>query len=195
MAQGLKRYMEYELFPQIHLKVGKGILLSTAHQWMHNKGFRYILYVKGLYYDGHDCPDVVEYQQKHFLPMIKKHEERMVKYVVGDVDKEVVMESQNYVECQLVLAPHNETTSQANDGHGKGWVHDNQFPLQKKGHGQGLHESSAICGTVGYLKEGWQTGKNYDGYWTGELFIKQVCSHHSYISLMEDKCLGSSIPL
>ena len=45
------------------------------------------------------------------------------------------MESQNYVEHQSVLAPHDNTTSQANDGHGKGWVYDNQFPLWKKGHG------------------------------------------------------------
>jgi len=50
-----------------------------------------------------------------------------VKYVVGGVDKEVVMKPQNYIECQLVLAPHDETTSQANDGHRKGWVCDNQF--------------------------------------------------------------------
>ena len=179
MPQGLKRYMEYELFPRIHLKVGRGVSLSTARRWMHKEGFRYISYAKGLYYDGHDRPDVVEYRQKHFLPMMKKHEERLVKYVIGDVDKEVVMKPTNYVERRLVLAPHDETTTQANDGHGKGWVLDNQFPLRKKGQGRGLHESGAICGTVGYLKEGRQTleyGKNYDGYWTGELFIKQVCT-------------------
>jgi hypothetical protein len=43
--------------------------------------------VKGLYYDGHDRPDVVEYWQKH--------KERLVKYVVGDVDKEVAVTPQN----------------------------------------------------------------------------------------------------
>jgi hypothetical protein len=184
MPQGLKRYMEYELFPRIQLKVSRGISLSTAHQWMHKEGFRYTSYAKGLYYDGKDRPNVVEYRQNHFLPMMKKHEERLVKYVVGDVDKEVTMKPQNCVEHRLVLAPHDETTSQANDGHGKGWVLDNQFPLRKKGQGQGLHKSGAICGTVGYLKEGRQTleyGKNYDGYWTGELFIKQVFSSCSYL--------------
>ena len=34
-----------------------------------------------------------------------------------------------------------------------------------------------ICSTVGWLKEAGQSleyGKNYDGYWTGEMFIKQV---------------------
>lgn len=182
MPRGLKRYMEYELFPRIHLKVGKGISLSTARRWMHKAGFRYISYAKGLYYDGHDRPDVVEYRQKHFLPMLKKYEYRLVKYVVGDVDKEVVVRAQNYVERRLVTSPHDETTSQANDGHDKGWVQNDEFPLRKKGQGRGLHESGAICGTVGYLKEGRQTleyGKNYDGYWTGELFIKQACASFS----------------
>ena len=135
MPRGLKRYMEYELFPRIHLKVGRGISLSTARRWMHKEGFRYILYAKGLYYDGHDRPDVVEYRQNHFLPMMKRYEERLVRYVVGHVDKEVAVKPQNFVERRLVLAPHDKTTTQANDGHGKGWVLDNQFPLWKKGQG------------------------------------------------------------
>ena len=80
--QGLKRYMEYKSSSWIHLKVRKGISLSTACWWMHKEGFQYILYAKGLYYDGHDHPDVIKYWQKHFLPMMKKHEECMVKYVV-----------------------------------------------------------------------------------------------------------------
>ena len=29
MPQGLKKYMELELFPRIHMKVGKGISVST----------------------------------------------------------------------------------------------------------------------------------------------------------------------
>ena len=87
MPQGLKKYMEYELFPQIQLKVGRGILLGSAHWWMHKEGFQYISYAKGLYYDGHNWPDVVEYWQKYFLPMMKKHKEQLVKYVVGDVNK------------------------------------------------------------------------------------------------------------
>lgn len=39
MPAGLKRYLEVELFPRIHLKVGKGICLSTARRWLHREGF------------------------------------------------------------------------------------------------------------------------------------------------------------
>jgi len=50
---------------------------------MHKEGFRYTLYAKGLYYDGHDCPNVIKYCQNLFLTMMKKHKEQLVKYVVG----------------------------------------------------------------------------------------------------------------
>jgi hypothetical protein len=49
--------------------------------------------------------------------MMQKHKEQLVKYVVGDVDKEVAVTPRNYIERRLILAPHNETTSQANNGH------------------------------------------------------------------------------
>ena len=39
MPSGLKRYMELELFPRIHLKAKKGISLATAHRWLHREGF------------------------------------------------------------------------------------------------------------------------------------------------------------
>ena len=37
-----------------------------------------------------------------------------------------------------------------------------------------------ICSTVGHLVDAGvslEYGKNYDRYWNGELFIKQVCIH------------------
>ena len=61
MPQGLKKYMELELFPCIHMKVGKGILISTAHQWLQREGFKYTIHKKAIYYNGHDWPDVIKY--------------------------------------------------------------------------------------------------------------------------------------
>jgi len=67
MPRGLKKYMEYKLFPRIHLKVGQGVSLSTARQWLHCEGFHYISHRKGLYFDGHDHEDVVAYRQNVFM--------------------------------------------------------------------------------------------------------------------------------
>ncbi|KAF8871143.1 hypothetical protein BD779DRAFT_1454453 [Infundibulicybe gibba] len=103
MPRGLKKFMEIELFPRIHLKVGRGISLSTARDWL--------------------------------------------------------------------------MTSQANDAREKTWVFQDQHALRKKGAGRGIHLSEVICSTYGHMKDAGQSleyGKNYDGYWTGELFVKQV---------------------
>ncbi|KAF8240871.1 hypothetical protein L208DRAFT_1495753, partial [Tricholoma matsutake] len=38
-------------------------------------------------------------------------------------------------------------------------------------------QSDVICSTVGWLRDASQSleyGKNYDGYWTGELFVKHL---------------------
>jgi hypothetical protein len=77
----------------------------------------------------------------------------------------------------LVLCSHDKSTSQANNSPEKSWVHQDEHALKKKGVGRGQHQSDVICSTVGWLKEASQSleyGKNYDGYWTGEMFVKQV---------------------
>ena len=176
MPAGLKKYLEVELFPRIHLKVGKGICLSTARRWLHREGFRYMKYSKGLYYDGHDRPDVLDYRQKHFLPAMQQYRLRMVEYKIGEVETELIKQLQPG-ERRIVLVAHDEATMQANDGDKEGWVLDGEQPLKKKGAGRGLHQSDVICSTYGWLKGASVTmeyGKNYDGYWTGELFVKQV---------------------
>jgi hypothetical protein len=49
--------------------------------------------------------------------------------------------------------------------------------LRKKGVGRGLHTSG--CTTSGWMDEGCEIleyGKNHGGFWTEELFVKQVGS-------------------
>ena len=137
----------------------------------------YTTHKKGLYFDRHDHPDVVDYQQNVFLPTTKAYEPQLVQYEVGNVKKEMIIPQANYVEQWLVLMPQDKMTSQANDIMPKMWVYMQQYKLQKKGPGQGLHQSDMIESVTGWLKNASQTleyGKNYDGYWTGKLFIKQV---------------------
>jgi hypothetical protein len=76
-----------------------------------------------------------------------------------------------------VLVAQDEMTPQANDRKKKSWVLDGEQPLKKKGVSHGIHQSDVICSTFGWLKDasqGLEYGKNYEGYWTGELFVKQV---------------------
>jgi hypothetical protein len=64
------------------------------------------------------------------------------------------MQPKNYVECQLVLVPHDEMISRAHDATVKSWVMGDEHHLRKKGVGQGLHTSSCISSTSGWLDEG-----------------------------------------
>jgi hypothetical protein len=108
---------------------------------------------------------------------MERYRERLLGYKVGEVETEIG--PRNFVERILVLLAHDESTMQANDGPKEGWVLEGEQPLKKKGPGRGLHQSDIICSTVGWLSDASQTleyGKNYDGYWTGELFVKQVNS-------------------
>jgi hypothetical protein len=130
-----------------------------------------------LYFDGHDRPDVLKYRNEHFLPTMAALQHRLIRYTVSDIDTVLTDSQRNFVEPILVLVAHDEMASQTNDSHDKSWVLGDEHQLRKKGPGRGLHQSDGICSTVGWLKEGSQTieyGKNYDGYWTGELFVKQV---------------------
>jgi hypothetical protein len=186
IPQGLSKYLELELFPRIQLKVGKGVSLRTARRWLHREGFKYTEHKKSLYFDGHERPDVVEYRQDVFLPEMAEHRKRLVEYVVGDVEKELLTTPANWVERRLVLVAHDEMTAQANNADAKSWVLDGEHALKKKGVGRGMHQSDVICSTVGWLKEASQSleyGKNYDGYWNGELFIKQVRFQFDFLML------------
>ncbi|KAJ7583110.1 hypothetical protein C8J56DRAFT_1028180 [Mycena floridula] len=175
MPQGLKKYLELELFPHIHLKVAKGISIRTACCWLQAEGFRYTEHKKALYYDGHNRPDVIKYRQEVFIPAMDEYRKRMVEYTAGDVMKEV--EKDYGGQRKLVLVAHDEMTAQANDGKPKSWVLEGEHALKKKGVGHGIHQSDVICSTFGHLPEASQTleyGKNYEGYWDGDLFVKQL---------------------
>ncbi|KIJ35022.1 hypothetical protein M422DRAFT_262760 [Sphaerobolus stellatus SS14] len=188
MPKGLKRYMELELFPRIQLKVVKGISLRTACRWLKKEGFKYTAHKKALYYDGHEHADAVAYRQDVFILMMRQFKRRLVRYIIGNVEKEADLTFLP-VETKLVLCAQDEMTAQANDGKKMSWVWKGEQPLKKKGAGRGLHQSDFICSTVGWLKDASQTleyGKNYDGYWNGELFVKQdYYSRKFYIKLKE----------
>ena len=82
---------------------------------------------------------------------MKAYEARLVRYVIGDVDQELIIRHKNFVEHWLVLLTQDEMTAQANDIMPKTWVFEDQHRLRKKGVGHGLHKSDILCSTVGWL--------------------------------------------
>ena len=200
MPKGLKRYIELELFPRIQQKVTKGVSLETARRFLRKEGFRYTEHKKTLFYDGHDRPDVVDYRQNVFIPQLTSLRHRIVEYDPSNFEIEVKKTPANYVERRAILVPQDEMTAQAHDGMKKSWVLDGEQPLRKKGAGRGIHQSDVISSMAGWMKEASQSleyGKNYDGYWNGELFIKQVRPSRLVLfsrAHLTDRCGKKSYP-
>jgi len=163
MPSGLKLYMELELFPRIHLKAKKGISLATARRWLRREGFKYSTHKKGVYFDGHDHPDVVDYRQNVFLPKMQECSHQLVRYSVEDPSyEELTVKPHNFVEQRLVLCAHDEMTVQSHDAAKQYWVFDDEYRLRKKGAGCGIHRSDVICqqwGTLWMQDTLWNMGK------------------------------------
>lgn len=62
----VKSYFEQEILPLLNNEFVQYISVRTACRWMHKLGFHFQWYQKGVYVDGHERPDVVEYRQKFF---------------------------------------------------------------------------------------------------------------------------------
>lgn len=138
---------------------------------------------------------VIHYHQNVFLPAMEKYWARLVEYIPGP--GKIVNEKKklNCIKTRLVVCAHDEMTSQANDGKVWSWVCQDEHALKKKGMGCGIHQSDVICSTVGWLKEASQSleyGKNYEAYWTGELFVKQVCTALFAVYLLFQQLSDSS---
>ena len=134
---------------------------------------------KAIYFDGHKRPDVVEDRANRFLPAMETIRPHLMKYSTKDASKLLPRDPSLPPESRPhILVAHDEMTAQAHDGVKRSWVLDGEQPLKKKGVGRGLHQSDFICCPAGWIKEASVTleyGKNHEGFWNGELFVKQVC--------------------
>ena len=128
---------------------------------------------------------------------MEMHRERLVEYKMG-APVELVEKQLPPGVRKLVLVAHDESTNTANDGPKASWVLEGEQPILKKGAGCGSHRSDVICSTHGWLANAGvqlEYGKNYEGYWTGEMFVAQVIliSQVYYLLWFTDPFLSSGI--
>jgi hypothetical protein len=112
-----------------------------------------------------------------FLPAMEKYCHCLVEYISGPGKNLDEVRKPNCIETCLVVCAYDEMTSQANDGKAKSWMLDSEHAIKKKGMRHGIHQSNVICSTVGWLKKASQSMEyrnNYNGYWNGKMFMKQV---------------------
>ena len=85
-SSGFCRALNVLILPQLGIALKKPLSNCTARRWLYKLGFRRKPLSKGVYMDGHERPDVVEYREKVFLPAMEKFERRMVQYHGPDLE-------------------------------------------------------------------------------------------------------------
>ena len=137
---------------------------------------------KGMYLDGHERADVVEYRKK-FLKEMEEHLKRMPVYVGDEMEVRIMPELPESVRPQIMVV-HDESCFQSNDGGKTGWFDENHRQIRPKGAGKSLMVSAFLCECHGFLRlsdeqraqhpevqyydstEIIKPGCNSEGYWT-----------------------------
>jgi hypothetical protein len=73
------------ILPSLGIVPSKPLCERTARRWLVKLGWSRTVIRKGVYLDGHERPDVIDYREKVFLPQMKEFERRMAKYQGPDL--------------------------------------------------------------------------------------------------------------
>jgi len=135
-AQDIVDFMET---PEMQTKLDeigsrkKKISLRTAQRWLHTMGWRYKRKRNGMYIDGHEHEDIVEYRTA-FIERWKIYEKQMYSYDNdGKCNNELtgfpVPPGQRF---RLILVTHDESTFYENDRRKTTWGHKSDKPVPLK---------------------------------------------------------------
>jgi len=122
----------------------------TAVKCLHEMGYKFRDVHKGVYKNGHERSDVVQYRQEHFLPALKALEDGIVRWELVHSEEgealEIILYPANLPPGirPIVLVVHDESTFNANDGRSKIWIKDDNIPLKKKTRGKGIMVSDFL---------------------------------------------------
>lgn len=136
---GLCDHANNVVLPQY--KPNTKISLTTSYCWLHCLGFHARKYSKGLYYDGHERPDVVEYRSR-YLNVMAELRSRSAKYAGDNLEQRLPVDPQLLNgQKRTVFCFHDESTVHANERPKYAWLCDNTNELRKKGQGRLIHDS------------------------------------------------------
>ena len=194
------------LFIQMGLGTSKkSISIKTSRIWLKKLGLKPQSRKKGIYFDGHEREDVVEYRNIFLNKMLQY--EKLMPIFEGEN-----MEQQNPLlllnEKLHILVTHDECLFYSNDDRPIIWAPLGSPPLRKKGQGKSIMVSEFLLETAGRLKlsddeillnpnvpiearKFLKPGKNEEGWWTAEHLLNQVINYA--IPIFEAKypnCIG-----
>ena len=119
----------------------KGIGARTGRRWLRKIGLKYREAKKGVFIDGHECSDVVEYRSTVFLPRYQELLNSSRKWTEdGNIVPSVLLPG----EKEKILITHDESTFYANDRRRFMGLEENKQPLRPKNQGQGIMVSDFL---------------------------------------------------
>ncbi|CAN0258112.1 unnamed protein product, partial [Pylaiella littoralis] len=169
--------------------------VRTARHWLHKLGCQYRDAKSGLYFDGHDREDVLQYRVEVYLPAYFEHRDYTDIWICAtraEAVKRLYPDGKKVKFCYQ-----GECIYRSNDSERKSWVPPNVHGLKKKGDGTGIMISGTIVDNEGFIigdeddikkaqelrrkrdNKFWtyykfEYGKNKDGYWTGEKMVQHM---------------------
>lgn len=163
--------------------LSKVISLSTAQRWLKKLGWNHRT-GKGMFYDGHERIDVVEYRNGFVArwALLEKH------FLVYDGE---VGTFSAPTSTPAVVITHDESIFRANDDRPKVWLEKGSNRCFKKNSGQSIMVSGFCCACHGWLyatedqmpgksekeRSGLELlvpGKNNEGWWTNAKLVEQL---------------------
>ena len=183
------QWVRMSLHSQLNLRDAINVHERTAQKWLHYLGYAPTVYQQGLYFDGHERPDVVKYRAR-FLDEIASYQRRMFTYVGDDLETAIHPELRDD-ERPIVLVTHDESCFSSNDGSKTIWMEKDRRPLRPKGQGRCIMVSDFLCECHGPLRLSPEQqsvhpnvpkesrillhpGKNAEGYWTNAKLVEQA---------------------
>ena len=141
---------------------------ETARRWLHQMGFSYRQFSKGIYFDGHEREDVVKERKKYVEIMASVDDQLITQYPATSI-----------TSTPIIRVFHDESTFHANADQSFHWSDGSNQALKQKSLGQAIMVSDFIDEVSGYLRFGSEESRLYlehqtDGYFTNQLFLEQV---------------------
>jgi hypothetical protein len=135
----------------------ESISVNTGLRWLEKLGWTYGKLKNGMYLDGHERPDVVEYREA-FVKRWMGYELRFHRW---DHDGTELPRPNGFPvpeangRFRLILVTHDESTFFQNDERNTGWSHASSKTKPKaKGNGQSLMVSDFLTPDFGRLRDG-----------------------------------------
>jgi len=144
-------------------------------------GMRWRKTPKGQYVDSHECPDVIDYYQKTYIPRCFGSTLLSHTWTEETVGNHVIPSP----SCQnTVYWHHNEITYMQNNWCQVWWVLEDEKPVpQPKGEGPSLMVADFVSADYSWLRSPdekeearvlFKAGTNRDGYFTSEEILEQA---------------------